>query len=83
LVGDCIKKSYVFRRNLTKELEYIYENDVGNISRWPLTSIAVNSLGLLDLVEIAKKGLAPKAQYQVSGGIQSPAIQGASAVGCA
>src|SRR5450432_2760119 len=28
-------------------------------------SVAVNSLGLLDLVQIAAKGLAPKAQYQV------------------
>jgi hypothetical protein len=28
-------------------------------------SAAVNSLGLLDLVQIAAKGLAPKAQYQV------------------
>ncbi len=28
-------------------------------------SVAVNSLGLLDLVEIAAKGLAPKTQYQV------------------
>jgi len=28
-------------------------------------SVAVNSLGLLDLVEIAAKGLAPKSQYQV------------------
>jgi YVTN family beta-propeller protein len=28
-------------------------------------SVAVNSLGLLDLVEIAAAGLAPKAQYQV------------------
>jgi len=28
-------------------------------------SVAVNSLGLLDLVQIASKGLAPKAQYQV------------------
>src|SRR5215831_12123960 len=28
-------------------------------------SVAVNSLGLLDLVQIAAKGLAPKSQYQV------------------
>jgi YVTN family beta-propeller protein len=28
-------------------------------------SVAVNSLGLLDLLQIAAKGLAPKAQYQV------------------
>jgi len=28
-------------------------------------SVAVNSLGLLDLVQIAAEGLAPKAQYQV------------------
>ena len=28
-------------------------------------SVAVNSLGLLDLVQIAAKGLAPRAQYQV------------------
>src|ERR1700747_3716778 len=28
-------------------------------------SVAVNSLGLLDLVQIAAKGLSPKAQYQV------------------
>jgi len=28
-------------------------------------SVAVNSLGLVDLVEIAAKGLAPKSQYQV------------------
>ena len=28
-------------------------------------SVAVNSLGLLDLVEIAAEGLAPRAQYQV------------------
>ena len=28
-------------------------------------SVAVNSLGLLDLVQIAAAGLAPKAQYQV------------------
>jgi len=27
--------------------------------------VAVNSLGLLDLVQIAAEGLAPKAQYQV------------------
>ena len=27
--------------------------------------VAVNSLGLLDLVQIAAKGLAPKTQYQV------------------
>ena len=36
-------------------------------SAWPdaQASVAVNSLGLLDLVQIAAKGLAPKAQYQV------------------
>ena len=28
-------------------------------------SVAVNSLGLLDLVQIAARGLAPRAQYQV------------------
>ena len=28
-------------------------------------SVAVNSLGLLDLVQVAAKGLAPKSQYQV------------------
>jgi hypothetical protein len=28
-------------------------------------SVAVNSLGLLDLVQIAAEGLAPKSQYQV------------------
>jgi hypothetical protein len=28
-------------------------------------SVAVNSLGLLDLLEIAAEGLAPMAQYQV------------------
>jgi len=28
-------------------------------------SVAVNSLGLLDLVQVAAEGLAPKAQYQV------------------
>jgi YVTN family beta-propeller protein len=28
-------------------------------------SVAVNSLGLLDLIQVAAKGLAPKAQYQV------------------
>jgi YVTN family beta-propeller protein len=34
---------------------------------WPdaEASVAVNSLGLLDLVQIAAEGLAPKAQYQV------------------
>jgi YVTN family beta-propeller protein len=36
-------------------------------TRFPVAqaSVAVNSLGLLDLVEIAANGLAPKAQYQV------------------
>jgi len=29
-------------------------------------SVAVNSLALLDLLQIAARGLAPKAQYQVS-----------------
>jgi YVTN family beta-propeller protein len=37
-------------------------------------SVAVNSLGLLDLVQIAAAGLAPKAQYQVflAGSSQAP-----------
>jgi YVTN family beta-propeller protein len=50
--------------------------EAGNIARLHLeaggtafpdarASVAVNSLGLLDLVEIAAEGLAPKAQYKV------------------
>jgi YVTN family beta-propeller protein len=50
--------------------------EAGNIARLHLeaggtalpnaqASVAVNSLGLLDLVEIAAEGLAPRAQYQV------------------
>jgi hypothetical protein len=37
-------------------------------------SVAVNSLGLLDLIQIAAKGLAPQTQYQVylAGSNQSP-----------
>jgi len=50
--------------------------EAGNITRLQLeaagtafpnarASVAVNSLGLLDLVEIAAQGLAPRAQYEV------------------
>lgn len=38
---------------------------VGSVARHAQGSAAVNSLGLLDLVQIAPEGLAPKAQYQV------------------
>ena len=36
-------------------------------SAWPdaQATVAVNSLGLLDLIQVAAKGLAPKAQYQL------------------
>jgi YVTN family beta-propeller protein len=37
----------------------------GNVLSDAQASAAVNSLGLLDLVQIAAKGLAPKSQYQV------------------
>src|SRR6476659_2135052 len=37
----------------------------GAISPKAEASVAVNSLGLLDLIQIAAKGLAPQAQYQV------------------
>jgi hypothetical protein len=40
------KKSYIFRRNFTKELDYIYENNIGNIGRWPAASVAVNTVCL-------------------------------------
>jgi len=38
---------------------------VGSAAQRPQGWVAVNSLGLLDLVQIAAEGLAPKAQYQV------------------
>ena len=37
----------------------------GTVSPGPEASVAVNSLGLLDLIQIAAKGLSPKESYQV------------------